>query len=391
MSMQKKGNVSFGAIVATIGSILIGLGVAWILAENWASIPSGLKIVILVILTGGAYISGILLRINQYPKIGSSLLFLGALLYTLSIFLISQIFSTDLGFQGNANLILLAWVGVFITSYIFDSSSTLIVALVEFLFWVGFQFFAFYELNFFNFNSFSLGVLAIIYLSIGILLYGLTQLHKSSNHKFFEVYRFWTAFYILLLTYILSFQTLLPILWPEGYQIDAGVLVFLIVSVLVSIIVAMVGITRSINRNKLSGREVIGFVSLSLVYILLISLASLVSGERTFFSGGGISAGLLIMWLFSNLFFIFVILSVIGYGVRYKSSLIVYLGLLFFVLDIITRYIGFWLDIGGEIGFAIMSIIGGIVLIFGGWGIEKWRRILVEKIELKEQTGYQVY
>ena len=52
---------------------------------------------------------------------------------------------------------------------------------------------------------------------------------------------------------------------------------------------------------------------------------------------------------FDNILFILVILSVIGYGTRYQSAEIVNLAIMFFGLDIITRYIGFILDFGGQI------------------------------------------
>ncbi len=64
---------------------------------------------------------------------------------------------------------------------------------------------------------------------------------------------------------------------------------------------------------------------------------------------------------------------------------------MFFALDIITRYIGFVLDFGGQVGFAVMSIIGGIILILGGWGIEKWRRRLIEKTREKSEQNYSIY
>jgi len=92
--------------------------------------------------------------------------------------------------------------------------------------------------------------------------------------------------------------------------------------------------------------------------------------------------------MFDNILFIGVILTVIGYGIKAKSSDIVNLGIMFFALDIITRYIGFMLDFGGQIGFAVMAIFGGIILIFGGWGIEKWRKSLIEDVE---ERGAPVY
>lgn len=384
--VELKQHISFGAVVATIGSILIALGIAWLIALNWAGMPSALKVLILVIATAGAYTAGVLFRTNDYEKIGGSLLVLGALLYTLSIFLIAQTFNLATSLQANAFLLLLAWIGILFASYIFDSSPSLIIALAEFLVWISLQYFSFVEL--FR-GDFSVGILTIIYLVVGVGLYGLTQIHKSQDHKFAGVYRYWTAFYVLLLTYILSFQSFLPMLWPKGFELTANVLVFLIIISLVAIILAIVGIFMSVSKNKLSGKEVIGFIGLVFLYILLISLASLVSGESVF--RGSISGGLWVMWLFDNILFILVILSVIGYGTRYQSAKIVNLAIMFFALDIITRYIGFVLDFGGQVGFAVMSIIGGIILIVGGWGIEKWRRRLIEKTKEKSQQDYAIY
>ena len=139
--------------------------------------------------------------------------------------------------------------------------------------------------------------------------------------------------------------------------------------------------------NEIFGRY--DFFKIKIVYILLIGLASLIPGNGVF--RGAISGGLWVMWLFDNVLFILVILSVIGYGTRYRSAEIVNLAIMFFALDIITRYIGFVLDFGGQMGFAVMSILGGIILIAGGWGIEKWRRKLIEKTKEKSQQGYAIY
>ncbi len=505
--------VSFGSIVATIGAILIGLGIAWLLAMNWHDISSILKIIILIFITIISYSAGVLFRIHNYRKIGDSLLFLGAIIYTLSIFLIAQIFSTSVTLQGTANLLILAWVGILFASYIFNTSPSLMIVLSEFLVWISLQFFAFYEkgTGFFgipNIENFPLGLLAIIYLAVGVLFYGLTQIHKSKDHKFFNVYRFWTAFYILLFAYILSFQTLLPLLWPSGLELTTGTLIFLITISLIAIITSAVGIIMSLDKTKLTGKEVLSFIIIIFLLITLIFSASIVSSSLgtcylkscydiknekecntinlpnqicswekdrcdrlhcenfrnqtscenapqqlkcnwTFYNTDGgegycnqdysnkdgtinpnkdyskqqeacsqydnqreyciskdicgwqasrgyygvrdIPLKLWFIWTIDNILFIIIILSAIGYGVRYKSSKLVNLGILFFVLDIITRYIGFWIGLSGYTSFAILSIIGGIILIFGGWGIEKWRKSLIEKTDQKQQTNYKIY
>ena len=380
---EHKGGTSFGAIVATIGAVLIALGIAWLIALNWSSIPDALKIVILIILTGGSYIAGTMMKIKDYKGIGGSLQVLGGLLYTLSIFLIAQIFSTDASMQGIAILLLLAWAGVLASAYIFDSSPSLIIALVEFLIWIGVQFIAFFE---HTRGDPSIGIIALVYLFTGVLLFGLTQLHKSKDHKFANVYRYWTAFYMLLLTYILSFQVLLPALWPSEATTSAGALIFIIIFAIVSIIIAGIGISMAVAKGKISANEILAAIGVVAVYGLLITLATLVSESRYGLFGGGISGGLFLLWIFDNILFIGVILAVIGYGVKNRSSKIVNLGIIFFTIDIITRYIGFIMDFGGQIGFAVVAIFGGVILIFGGWGIERWRKKLMT--EVKAPTGH---
>lgn len=390
MLKNKKGEVSFGAIVATIGAILIAVGVAWLIALNWHAMPDPLKILILVLATASSYFTGVVLRTKEHDKIGSSLLVLGALLYTLSIFLIAQIFSTSTSIQGVAFLLLLAWVGVVIASYLFDSQASLLIALVEFLVWISLQFIAFEIKS--SSNDLSIGMFALTYLVVGVMLYGLNLAHKAHNHKFSLTYRFWTAFYILVFTYILSFQILIPILWPKNLQISMGAIIFLMILTTVALISFVVGVFKANETKKITGKEVFSFLGLVGAYIILISLASLVSGESANpFQGGDIGAGLWFLWVLNNVVFILVILSVIGYGTRYKSSSIVNVAILFFALDIVTRYIGFIMDFGGYNSFAIVSITGGIILIFGGWFIEKWREKLIAKTKAKVETGYSIY
>ncbi len=127
-----KRKMSFGSIIAVMGAILIALGFAWLLAQNWHYIPSFLKIIILVGLTSLAYILGVVLREKDYQTIAKALFILGPLLYTLSIFLIAQIFSTSVSIQNYAWLFLLAYAGVTFSAYFFKSYTTLIIGLVEF-------------------------------------------------------------------------------------------------------------------------------------------------------------------------------------------------------------------------------------------------------------------
>jgi hypothetical protein len=100
------------------------------------------------------------------------------------------------------------------------------------------------------------------------------------------------------------------------------------------------------------------------------------------YRGQSVPFSLMAFWILSNIIFILVILGVIGYGYLYKNAQIINLGIIFFVIDIITRYIGFIIDYWsrGYNVMAVLFILGGIILLFGGWAIEKFRRKLIKDV-----------
>jgi uncharacterized membrane protein len=108
------------------------------------------------------------MRTRDYSGIGKALLVLGSLLYTLSIFLIAQIFATSTSWQGQAWLWLLAWVGVVVSAYIFQSNYNYAISIVEYLIWVLVQSFAFFELNSLDSGFFGHLVLVIAFIITGI-------------------------------------------------------------------------------------------------------------------------------------------------------------------------------------------------------------------------------
>ncbi|MAG91111.1 hypothetical protein CMO83_00375 [Candidatus Woesearchaeota archaeon] len=379
MFKNKIGAASFGTIVAVIGSVLISLGIAWLIAQNWHQFPAAVKIFILLLATSAAFVSGTMLRVKGYPGIAKALLVLGSLLYTLSIFLIAQIFATETTVQGTAWLFLLAWVGVLASAYIFDSPISLIVALVEIIIWLVLQFVAF---GVSSGDMVSSGILAFYFLATGVLLYGLSLLHKSAKHKFAAVYRIWTIFYFLAFTYVLSFQAFIPYMWSEESASSTPAVIFLILLVLLSVVSLIAGIARSLKSKNISQKEISVVLATIVVLAILIGITSFaVEDSNNYIFGGGSNAPLVnwAIWIVINIAFIFLILAVIGYGTWQKSTQIINLGIVFFALDIVTRYIGFIMDLWGYTSLAIIFISGGIVLLVGGWFIERWRKNLIAK------------
>lgn len=388
MLINKKG-ASFGTIVAVFGSILIALGVAWLIAQNWHQLPSAVKIIILLSATSAAYIAGTMFKVKGYTGIGKSLLVLGALLYTLSIFLIAQIFSTKVTFQGQAWLLLLAWAGVFASAYIFDSPVSLVIALIELVVWIVIQYMAFIEVRD---DLISPGILAFYFLMTGILLYGLSLLHRSKGYKFAKIYQLWTAFYFLLFTYILSFQTLLPLMWPKEATSTTPSLVFLFFIAITALATLIIGLMWSISNKTVKNKEISAFVAVVVLLAVIIGLTSFVSSEshdilyRLFGGKGEVSSSLWALWIFANIVFIAMILGAIFYGTWQKLPNMINLGIMFFGLDIVTRYIGFIMDLWGYTSLSVIFITGGVILLVGGYFIEKWRKNLINKVKSTNKT-----
>ena len=119
---------------------------------------------------------------------------------------------------------------------------------------------------------------------------------------------------------------------------------------------------------------------LFVLFLFTRSVAGSGIGYLGIFGGesGSLPIGVWLLWITINIFFIVVIVLTLGYGQFVDSNKIINLGLIFFVLDIITRYIGFWFDFQGYLAFSILAILGGIILILMSWLIPKWRKKLIE-------------
>ncbi len=507
--MEREKGIDFLGVVSFIGAVLILIGVAWIIASNWHIIPDALKIMILVAATALALIIGAVIKGKGDREFtGRSLLLLGGGLYVLSVFLISQILFSHSSDQGVVNLILLCWPVLFLIAYFLDSKENIIFGLTVFGVWVISQFMLLVD------GEDAILATIVLFVIMGALLYGLKLLHEVYDHRFYKLYNFWTAFYVLLGAFILTFQTTLSIGvirgGSEGFTnpffliIGLGTIFFFVISVMVAM-----------NRKPEKMKEIsifIGRIFVILVSVFLIKASGLVDAEdvgegycmdnnwdecmrnyekgscevsegcvwtsgedgrcnenysmegrlmeycvdvrgvevchdiscngfsvaecgvmndygcywrfdgecaRVLDNGLGLQActnidskasceandcswrssrynyGIelnwfsYILWLAYNVFFIGLIILMIGYGKEEKQRRIVDIAFLFFVFTIICRYVGFAMDLVGYLGFSIIAIIGGAVLIGGAYLVQKyWRKEVNEMKEVPHGQGY---
>ncbi len=381
MELKNKRGTTFVSVVSGIGVALIFVGIAWLIATNWHQIPDFLKVLILVFSTLAAFISGVLLKERGHKGVGRALITLGALLYMLSLFLISQIYHLATTMQSYAWLLFFSWTVILISAYFVDSRENLGISLILFFIWVFLQYTA--SIGTVTSAEGLIFVYVLILLSAGSLFYGLSILHNSLKHNFTNIYHYGTIFYTLLIFYILSFQTLLPLIGSYTLKAEAFTF-FSVLFVILCFSGFVVGALLAVSRTSTSINEILGFIGVLAVLFFLILSTKFVGGEANYsFLGRGaqMSAGLWFWWLVNNIVFIGMIILVSWYGQYTGATDLIDLALVFFVLEIITRYIGFWAKFRGYFAFSVLAILGGILLILGALFIPKWKRRLAEEIE----------
>lgn len=272
--MDKKGETSFVEVVSIIGTVLIFLGILWNIADNWHNFPSFLKITILAISTSASLIIGTKLKQNNHEKTGRAVVLLGGLLYIASVFLIAQIFFTNSSLQGTAWLFLISLIGVVAISYLLQSKEDMFASFITFLLWFIMQFSAIAE----RYNDFSVGLLSLGFLVIGILFYSLSLIHKSNKHSFASLYKIWSVFYFLSIAYIISFQGLMLFMWEETIHLDAFTY-FIITLAFISLTTLLFATVQAISRKTISKKEVIGFLITVLVFTALIAITGVTTSK----------------------------------------------------------------------------------------------------------------
>jgi len=398
----------FLSSVTLIGSILIFIGFAWLIAKNWHQISSTFKVLILVITTLSTLSFGVILREKNHRAVGRSLILLGSSFYVLSLFLISQIYNLGTGSEHYSLLLFFGWTVVFLIAYFLESSENIIMGLVLFSVWSFFKY---------NFSDNVSGYIFLI-LGIGVLLQGLNIIHNSLKHKFSTIYRFWTVFYFLLLFFLISFQTTLQYL--SQYYLNVKIFTpFLITFLTFCFFVFIFSNLFAFKRKDLKLKESLVFILILLILSSLIFLTKIGAedvgqcrlknfdefkdlerplerneGCKTFEKNecadnciwdksyeSDLPQNLWILWMINNILFIGFIIFILWHGQILNATNIINLAFIFFVLEVISRYIGFWIDFSGYFAFSLLAISGGVILLLASWLIPKWRKKVLSKVK----------
>jgi len=343
-------------LVATfiiLGIVFVSLGVILFFADIWKFIPDYLKLFIIIIPMWFAYQQGFFFKFyKDHPKVGSTLILLGTILFGYALFLNNRVF--ELGFT--LDITILIW-AIFILpiGYFAYSKHTLILTLVLISVFLGLRATEWIDLR-------TRSELYIyLYYFFGILVYSLgivhNQIKKLNTYK--GPYQIVGGFLLLSSIYLLTFFDTIP----QGFFITLDIIrdlkhILIIASCALGFLLVELGFRK--RRQHILAVQ---------IYSLLIAL---ILGALSIF---GFFKGLdLIVF---NTLFLGLIIGLIIVGVNTREISLINLGIIFFIIDITSRFFDlFW----GLLPRSIFFILGGAILALGGAYLEVTRRKLLKRI-----------
>jgi uncharacterized membrane protein len=346
-------------IVATLGSMLLGLGVILFFAANWEEFPRAGKLSLILVAIIAAYVTGYWLRyLRGYQRVGTAVIFLACLFYGSGIHLVAQVYHVELN---DPSLFLYWFLGVLPMAYLIRSQVVLALAVGLFLGAMGFRLPGWLEAA----SSGEAVAIFGLYLALGLMIYGLGKVQGlfGPTRIFAGVYEAVGLLTTLGALYLLTFRT-----WYENhaYQ-DVGItgdlapefwLVFFLATALAVVLLAGALVFRVRQRVPLLVLPFEGaaaFVLLVAVYLVIyLPVGNDVAYPVAF-----------------NLFLLLAIVGLVFAGYYRSQEAIINFALGLFALDVVTRYF--------ELSWTLMDrsvvfIVAGALLLGVGFALERGRR-----------------
>ena len=353
-------------ILAICGSVLVGLGVILFFAANWGEIPRVVRLGMIMIGVPAVYALGYWLKyIQSYQRVGTATLLLAAILYGAGIHLIAQVYNFPVN---DPKLVSLWFLGVLPLAYLTRSQAILVLAQALFLSAVGF-----WVTEWLDGQDEGVAIFGFaLYLTLGLFLYGLGKLQSQYDltRPCAKAYEVVGLLITLASIYLLSFRFLYDIF---SYQ-DRGVDVEVATKLWVLFYLAGAGAVAAIAATAaVQVRRRLHLMTLpyeGLATFLLLAFAYLVVH---------VAAGNDVLYpLLFNLALLAGIAGLIFSGYLRGREDFINIGLMFFGLDVITRYFELsWGMLNSSLGF----IVAGLILLGGGYLLERGRRKVFERME----------
>jgi uncharacterized membrane protein len=340
-------------ILSVLGVVLLAVGFLSFIVSNWNSISDGVKLLLFMFLTFASYFLGYMLKYkhNTFPKTGSALFFLGALLFGLTLFLISQTFHID---SKGSSLLFIWLLGILPLVYVLKNKPLASLAGLLFLIWGLFYVFEDLGLNqtALFFSSFSILYLLILYLS-GTLHY--------TNEKYLEIGKTYRTFSIQGILFFIFFSTFSysEYAYTQTTPTETIPIFLLLLFIVVVLLLFQIFLVKS--------KEVMRFETpLILVLIVLTSIKYFFPKESDIYIFG-----------FNVLF---IVLLIALYYSAFKKEQMALINIAFFWtgIYIFVKYIDWFWDVFPTYVFFTIT---GLLLVFGGFFIENKRKQIKKQLQ----------
>jgi uncharacterized membrane protein len=355
-------------VLAILGSILVGLGVILFFAANWQDISKEVKLALMLVGVPTAYAVGYWLRYQRgYERVGTATILLAAVFYGAAIHLVAQAYNIPVN---DPNLFLYWFLGVLPLAYVTRSESILVLGIGLFLAAIGFRIQVWLvDTDLIPFRVFPL------YLVLGLMLYGLGKLQAR-----FELTRVYSRAYEIvgLLTtfaglYLLTFRVWWEEVFDPSFSVAGGVTAefWVTAAVAAAVTVLAFGVALLVRARQRRSLGTLPYESIAT--LMLLAVAFLV----VFLPVGG---DLLYPLLF-NLLLLAGMVGLIFLGYFRGQEIFINLALVFFSIDVVTRYFEFSFEL---LDRSVVFIVAGIILLAGGFLLERGRRRVINQLRTQE-------
>lgn len=364
---KEESSGKFITAIVSLGAVLFGLGVIFFVALSWEVIPDFLKVVLLLCATFGSYYSGYVLAYQKhnYPKAGAALIFLGALLFGASVFLIAQIYNMNSSPESTYILLGIWLVGILPVVYGFLSETIAYLASL--------LFFAFIYLVFTtetmlagNNYGYERAILDMLVVGIvsGIMLFGIGGSHYISEKlkPIARIYRLFGLQVSLLIVFLLSMRFPYEVFdysygSEEIVQISGASIGWVATLGIIALLASMANLFFGVVKTKI-------FLAENIAAIVMLALALLL-----FFSAGP-GMGILFRTLFTAAF-AGILLMMLYIGYQNTDMTVVNKATSWITFFIVVKYFEWFWDAFNPFVF---FMLGGVILIMGGIALEKKRK-----------------
>ncbi|HSE35481.1 MAG TPA: DUF2157 domain-containing protein [Candidatus Paceibacterota bacterium] len=421
-------------IITALGAILFGAGVLLWIGSNWDGLSHMVKLLLIGGSIAGSYAAGIFASDKGYGKTGAALLFLGTIFYGAGIALVAQMYHI----RSNSGGLFLLWgIGVFATALTLRSQWFAIFSMALFTIWSFvaqwgsddlFDIFghstrqidphywyllplalhaglAFHAKSGKLFAATLLGAIAwfsgtlgvwdtgwftyfAIYLSLGVLFLFAAEtldLARTAHAHFARVLSGLGALLVLATTYVLSFNDVLNAATREIVSIAPHAPFDPSYFFVVFLVVAL-----GLGAHILTAKTLAPFVRYGTMGLCGVLVAVAITIAFPFDPGTGMGT----MWSYQhivnpymflwNFILLAEVVALIVLGYFLNRTAFVNLGLFAFFVFVMTRYIDTFALYFGTYGSFMM---GGVVLLGLGFGLERVRRKLTERMKNASVTA----